>query len=57
MSTDTFGQGKRVMWMDCLNPFEMADREIPLTKILERKVCYAVAIGSPFIRVRDLFPY
>ena len=51
-----FGRGKRVICMDGLDLYEMLDREIPLTQVLERKVRRAAETGSPFIRVRDLFP-
>jgi hypothetical protein len=50
-----FGRGKRVICMDGLDLFEMLDRELPLTQVLERKVRRAAETGSPFIRVRDLF--
>ena len=51
-----FGRGKRVICMDGLDLYEMLDREIPLTQVLERKVRRAAETGSPFVRVRDLFP-
>lgn len=51
-----FGRGKRVICMDGLDLYEMLDRELPLTKVLERKVRCAAETGSPFARVRDLFP-
>ncbi len=51
-----FGRGKRVICMDGLDLYEMLDREISLTHVLERKVRRAAETGSPFIRVRDLFP-
>ena len=51
-----FGRGKRVICMDGLDLYEMLDRELPLTQVLERKVRRAAETGSPFIRVRDLFP-
>lgn len=51
-----FGRGKRVICVEGLDLFEMLDREIPLTRVLERKVRRAAETGSPFIRVRDLFP-
>jgi hypothetical protein len=51
-----FGRGKRVICMDGLDLYEMLDREIPLNQVLERKVRRAAETGSPFIRVRDLFP-
>lgn len=52
-----FGKGKRVICMDGLDLFEMLDHEITLSQVLERKVRRAAETGSPFIRVRDLFPY
>jgi hypothetical protein len=51
-----FGRGKRVICMDGLDLYEMLDRKIPLTQVLERKVRRAAETGSPFIRVCDLFP-
>ncbi|AWV24692.1 Transposase [Roseomonas mucosa] len=51
-----FGRGKRVICMDGLDLYEMLDRELPLTQVLERKVRRAAETGSPFMRVRDLFP-
>lgn len=50
-----FGRGKRVICMDGLDLYEMLERDIPLTQILERKVRRAAETGSPFVRVRDLF--
>lgn len=51
-----FGRGKRVICMDGYDLYETLDREIPLNHILESKVRRAAETGSPFIRVRDLFP-
>ncbi|AMS45363.1 hypothetical protein AA2016_6468 (plasmid) [Aminobacter aminovorans] len=51
-----FGRGKRVICMDGLDLYEMLEREIPLTRVLERKVRRAAETGSAFVRVRDLFP-
>jgi hypothetical protein len=42
--------------MDGLDLYEMLNREIPLTQVLERKVRRAAETGAPFMRVRDLFP-
>lgn len=36
--------------------YDLLDREIPLTHVLEGKVRRAAETGSPFVRVRDLFP-
>jgi hypothetical protein len=52
-----FGRGKRVICMDGLDLYEMLDREIPLTQVLERKLRRAAETGAPFVRVRDLFPH
>jgi hypothetical protein len=52
-----FGRGKRVICMDGLDLYEMLDRVIPLDQVLERKVRRAAETGSPFVRVRDLFPH
>lgn len=51
-----FGRGKRVVCMDGFDLYETLEREIPLTQVLERKVRRAAETGSPFVRVRDLFP-
>lgn len=51
-----FGRGKRVICMDGLDLYEMLDRELPLTHVLEHKIRRAAETGSPFVRVRDLFP-
>lgn len=51
-----FGKGKRVVCMDGLDLFEMLDQEISLPLVLEHKVRRAAETGSPFARVRDLFP-
>ena len=51
-----FGRGKRVICMDGLDIYEVLNREIPLNHVLDRKVRHAAETGSPFIRVRDLFP-
>lgn len=51
-----FGRGKRVICMDGYDLYETLDRELPLNHVLERKVRRAAETGSPFIRVRDLFP-
>lgn len=51
-----FGRGKRVICMDGYDLHEALHREIPLSTVLERKVRRAAETGSPFVRVRDLFP-
>ena len=51
-----FGRGKRLICMDGLDIYETLNREIPLNHVLDRKVRHAAETGSPFIRVRDLFP-
>jgi hypothetical protein len=51
-----FGRGKRVICVDGLDLYEMLDREISLSSVLERKVRRTAETGSPFIRLRDLFP-
>ncbi|MFZ6845849.1 restriction endonuclease [Undibacterium sp. RuTC16W] len=50
-----FGKAKRVICMDGLDLYDMLDREIPLTNVLERKLRHAAETGNPFARVRDLF--
>jgi len=49
-------RGKRVICRDCLNLYELLDREIPLKQVLERIVRRAAETGMPFLRVHDLFP-
>lgn len=51
-----FGRGKRVICMDGYDLYETLNREIPLNHVLDRKVRRAAETGSPFTRVRDLFP-
>lgn len=51
-----FGRGRRVVCMDGFDLYETLEREIPLGQVLERKVRRAAETGSPFVRVRDLFP-
>lgn len=51
-----FGRGKRVICMDGYDLYETLHREIPLNQVLDRKVRRAAETGSPFVRVRDLFP-
>lgn len=51
-----FGRGKRVICMDGLDLYEMLDREISLSQVLRIKVRRAAETGSPFVRVRDLYP-
>lgn len=51
-----FGRGKRVICMDGYDLYETLNRELPLSHVLERKVRRAAETGSPFIRVRDLYP-
>jgi len=51
-----FGRGKRVICMDGLDLHDTMSREIPLNHVLDRKVRRAAETGSPFARVRDLFP-
>jgi hypothetical protein len=51
-----FGRGKRVICMDGLDLHDTMHREIPLNHVLDRKVRRAAETGSPFARVRDLFP-
>lgn len=51
-----FGRGKKVICMDGLDLYETLSRELPLDRVLERKVRRAAETGLPFARVRDLFP-
>jgi len=50
-----FGRGKRVICMDGLDLYDMLNREISLTQVLEHKVRRAAETGAPFVRIRDLF--
>jgi hypothetical protein len=49
-----FGRGKRVI---CIDGFDLCKTLDRLNHVLERKVRRAAETGSPFIRVRDLFPH
>jgi hypothetical protein len=51
-----FGRGKRVICMDGYDLSETLRRELPLNKVLERKVRHAAETGIAFAHVRDLFP-
>ncbi len=51
-----FGRGKRIICMDGRDLDEMLERELPLPQVLEGKVRRAAETGSPFARIRDLFP-
>ncbi|MDZ4759459.1 MAG: restriction endonuclease [Alphaproteobacteria bacterium] len=51
-----FGRGKRVVCMDGYDLYETLNREIPFNHVLERKIRRTAETGSPFARVRDLFP-
>jgi len=51
-----FGRGKRVICMDGLDLSEALTRELPLNKVLDKKVRRAAETGIAFARVRDLFP-
>jgi len=51
-----FGRGKRVICMDGYDLSEALTRELPLDRVLERKVRRAAETGLAFVRVRDLFP-
>jgi predicted protein tyrosine phosphatase len=51
-----FGRGKRVICMDGLDLYEMLQRCLPFDHVLDRKVRRAAETGTPFCRVRDLFP-
>lgn len=53
---EAFGKGKRVVCMDGFDLYEMLSREISLPHVLKSKIRRAAETGSPFARVRDLFP-
>jgi hypothetical protein len=53
---EAFGRGKRVVCMDGFDLYEVLRRNLPLDKVLERKVRHAAETGVCFARVRDLFP-
>jgi hypothetical protein len=50
-----FGSGKRLICMDGRDIYDALHRQIPLKKVLERKVRRAAETGRPFIPVRELF--
>jgi hypothetical protein len=51
-----FGRGKRVVCMDGLDLHDMLDRGLPFSDVMAMKVRRAAESGSPFARVRDLYP-
>ncbi|MEG3143758.1 restriction endonuclease [Sphingomonas sp. RT2P30] len=51
-----FGGGKSVICMDGLDLHDALARSIGLPDLIERKARAAAESGSPFVRVRDLFP-
>ena len=51
-----FGRGKRVVCMDGLDLSEMLERQLRFSDVLMRKVRRAAETGSPFVRVRELYP-
>jgi restriction endonuclease len=50
-----FGRGKRIICLDGFDLSEALRRELPLDKVLDRKVRHAAETGVTFARVRDLF--
>ncbi|WP_111641802.1 restriction endonuclease [Marinimicrobium alkaliphilum] len=50
-----FGKGKRIVCMDGLDLYEMLNRRLSVTDILEAKVRRAAETGRPFIPLRELF--
>lgn len=51
-----FGKGKRLICMDGLDLFDTLRRGLHLQDVLLAKVRRAGEQGTPFVRVRDLFP-
>jgi hypothetical protein len=51
-----FGRGKRLICMDGLDLFDTLRRGLHLQDVLLAKVRRAGEHGTPFVRVRDLFP-
>lgn len=52
---EAFGKGKRIVCMDGLDFSDAFDRQLPLDRVIERKVRAAAETGKPFVRTRDLF--
>ena len=50
-----FGRAKRVICMDGLDLYELLERKLSLSSVLELKARRAVETGLPFVRIRDLF--
>jgi len=50
-----FGKGKRIVCMDGLDLYEMLNRRLSVTDVLEAKVRRAAETGRPFIPLRELF--
>jgi hypothetical protein len=53
---EPFGKAKRLICMDGLYLYEVLDRKLSLSNVLELKARRALDTGLPFARIRDLFP-
>lgn len=53
---EAFGRGKRLICMDGYDLYELLNRNISLSQVLERKVRHAAETGVLFARVGELFP-
>lgn len=53
---EAFGGGKCVVCMDGLDIYDMLDRALSFSDVMSRKVRRPAETGSPFERVRQLFP-
>jgi hypothetical protein len=54
---EAFGRAKRLVCMDGPDLHETLSSELPLDKVIAAKVRRAAETGSPFHRVRDLYPF
>jgi restriction endonuclease Mrr len=53
---EAFSKGKRIVCMDGLDLYDMLEKKLSLHEVLSRKVRRVAETGSPFVRVRELFP-
>lgn len=53
---DAFGKGKRLICMDGLDIYDTINRSLSLADVVALKVRRAAETGTPFLRVRDLYP-
>lgn len=52
----SFGNGKRIIWMDGLDLYEILHNRRSFVEVLGLKVRAVAETGPPYVSVRDLFP-